>query len=63
MHELKSTQRQMQCVLIQARIHVLRSAQCVCVRVNIICVAIDIKFNKEFTFQIESTSSVKWVDP
>lgn len=32
-------------------------------RVNIICVAIDIKFNKEFTFQIESMSSVKCVDP
>lgn len=33
------------------------------VGVNIICVASDIKFNKEFTFQIEGTSSVKCVDP
>lgn len=32
------------------------------VRVNIICTASDIKFNKEFTFQVEGTPSVKCVD-
>lgn len=36
---------------------------CAHVRVNIRCKASDIKFNKEFTFQIEGTSSVKCVDP
>lgn len=36
---------------------------CAYVRVNIVCVASDIKFNKEFTFQIEGMSPVKCVDP
>lgn len=35
---------------------------CAYVHVNIICIASDIKFNKEFAFQIEGTSTVKCVD-
>lgn len=36
---------------------------CAYVHVNIICIAKDIKFNKEFTFRIEGMSSVKCVAP
>lgn len=71
MYELKSTHRQIHTVYAHTskyallRISSVWGCVCMCayVSVNIICVASDIKFNKKFTFQIESTTSVKCVDP
>lgn len=61
MHKLKCTQRTSEDT--HLKISSVQLCTCAYVRANITCIGIDINFNKEFTFQIESGSSLKSVHP